>query len=204
MAKATTKAAATSAAKPTFSNLPRKQQAKPAITFEAVRFHAPSDAHAERFTRIFGLETVDYDGIRETTEECVGKSAHALEGNLNEKALAIHLQRVVASFVGSAFGAAQFYGNKVSQAQDLTMKSQNDDRDEDRDGVSGFESKAQSARIFAAQVGLQAYALMAAAEGAIIAYEHVVGEAWKPYVGTSPANATVARQSAEAELAAFG
>ena len=54
----------------------------------------------------------------------------------------IHLQRVVGSFVGSAHGAAQFYGGKVTQARDLTSKLANHDRDEDREGVYGFESRA--------------------------------------------------------------
>ena len=75
-----------------------------------------------------------------------------------------------AAYVGSAYGAAQFYGTKVTQARDLTVASQNDDRDEDRDGVAGFESNGERARLFAAEMGLQAYALMAAAEGAVHAY----------------------------------
>ena len=98
------------------------------------------------------------------------RCANVLCDDLNDKAMAIHLQRVVGSFVGSAFGAATFYQTKLTAARDLTMASQNDDRDEDRDGVSGFESKGERARLFAAQMGLQAYALMAAAEGAVHAY----------------------------------
>jgi hypothetical protein len=61
------------------------------------------------------------------------------------------------------------------------MASQNDDRDEDRDGVASFDSKAERARLFAAEMGLQAYALMAAAEGAVHAYNAITGEDWKPY-----------------------
>ena len=37
------------------------------------------------------------------------------ETALNEKALQIHLQRITGAFVGSAFGAAQFYGTKKSR-----------------------------------------------------------------------------------------
>jgi hypothetical protein len=116
----------------------------------------------------------------------------------------IHLQRVVGSFVSSAYGAATFYGTKVTQAKDLTMKSQNDDRDEDRGGVSGFESKAERARQFAAEMGLQAYALMAAAEGAVSAYAHITGEDWKPYEAPAAPASSTSRHSAEAQMAAFG
>jgi hypothetical protein len=41
----------------------------------------------------------------------------------------IHLQRIVGAFVSSAHGAATFYQSKVTTAKDLTMASQNDDRD---------------------------------------------------------------------------
>ena len=155
-------------------------------------------------SRTFGLEPVDYAAILERTEEHVALSAQTLQDALNEKALRIHLQRVVGSFVGSAYGATQFYGTKVTQARDLTVASQNDDRDEDRGGAVGFESKAQRARIFAAEMGLQAYALTAAAEGAISAYAHITGEEWKPYERDPEPATGVSRQSAAAEMAAFG
>jgi len=110
----------------------------------------------------------------------------------------------VRAFVCSARRAAQFYGGKVTQARDLTSKLANDDRDEDREGVYGFESRAARARQFAAEAGLTAYALMAAAEGAIDAYTHITGEKWKPYEPPVAGPATVGRQAAEAEIAAFG
>ena len=117
----------------------------------------------------------------------------------------IHLQRVVGSFVSSAYGASTFYQTKVTTAKDLTMASQNDSRDEDRDGVSGFMSKAENARLFAAQMGLQAYALMAAAEGAVHAYAHITGEDWKPYEAPmSATSSTTSRKSAAEEMNAFG
>jgi len=52
------------------------------------------------------------------------------------------------------------------------MTPQNDDCD----GVSGFERKAERARQFAAEMGLQAHALMAAPEGAVHAYAHITSE----------------------------
>src|ERR1700722_14550951 len=105
---------------------------------------------------------------------------------------------------GSAFGAAQFYGTKKSAAMELTSKLLNDDRDEDREGPAGFESKAERARLFAAKMALQAFALMAAAEGAISAYSDITtGEVWKPYEAPTAPAATVARKSAAVEMAAF-
>ncbi len=49
---------------------------------------------------------------------------------------------------------------------------------------------------------MQAYALLAAAEGAIEAYRTITGEDWKPY--RAPAqDEGVARKSAAAEMSAF-
>jgi hypothetical protein len=188
----------------TSKSAPRRQTARSAITFEHVRTHAPNAGLAENLSRTFGLDPVDYAAILERTEEYIALSARTLQGALNDKALQIHLQRVAGAFVGSAHGAAQFYGTKVTQARDLTMASQNDARDEDRGGGAGFESKAQRARLFAAEMGLQAYALMAAAEGAISAYAHITGETWKPYERDPEPAAGIGRQSADTELAAFG
>jgi hypothetical protein len=182
----------------------RKSPVRQAITFELVQAHAPHAGLAENLSRTFGIDPVDYAAIREATEENIGLSAKALQPTLNDKAMEIHLQRVVGSFVSSAYGAATFYGTKVTQAKDLTMKSQNDDRDEDRGGVSGFESKAERARQFAAEMGLQAYALMAAAEGAVSAYAHITGEDWKPYEAPAAPASSTSRHSAEAQMAAFG
>jgi hypothetical protein len=182
----------------------RKSPVRQAITFELVQAHAPHAGLAENLSRTFGIDPVDYAAILEATEENIGLSAKALQPTLNDKAMEIHLQRVVGSFVSSAYGAATFYGTKVTQAKDLTMKSQNDDRDEDRGGVSGFESKAERARQFAAEMGLQAYALMAAAEGAVSAYAHITGDDWKPYEAPAAPASSTSRQSAEAQMAAFG
>ena len=145
------------------------------------RATCPHQGLTDNLVRTFGLEPVDYDGIRDATAEHIARAAKAFGTALNEKALQIHLQRITGAFVGSAFGAAQFYGTKKSAAMELTSKLLNDERDEDRDGPAGFESKAERARLFAAEMALQAFALMAAAEGAISAYADITGEAWKPY-----------------------
>ena len=70
----------------------------------------------------------------------------------------------------------------------------------DRDAPIGFDSRAARARQFAAEAGMQAHALLAAAEGALAAYAFLIGEDWKPYEGT---NAPVSREAAAAELDAF-
>ena len=197
-------AAKTSSKKTTTQPATRPQPVRQAITLEAVIARAPHGSLAENLSRTFGLNCPDYAVIREGTEENMVRSANVLRDDLNDKAMEIHLQRVVGSFVSSAFGAATFYQTKVTAARDLTMASQNDDRDEDRDGVSGFESKAERARLFAAEMGLQAYALLAAAEGAVHAYAHITGEAWKPYEAPLPATTNTSRKSAAEEMGAFG
>jgi hypothetical protein len=182
---------------------PRTQPARQSITFELVARLAPHQGLADNLVHTFGLDPVDYDGIRAATEQHIARAAEAFGTALNERALQIHLQRITGAFVSSAFGAAQFYGTKKSAALELTTKLLNDDRDEDRGGVYGFESKADRARLFAAEMALQSFALMAAAEGAVAAYADITGETWKPYAAATPPAASVARKAAAVEMAAF-
>jgi len=191
--QATTKPAAT-----------RTQPARQSITFELVARLAPHQGLADNLVRTFGLDPVDYEAIRDATGDHIAGAAKAFGTALNDKALEIHLQRITGAFVSSAFGAAQFYGTKVSAAKDLTTRLFNEDRDEDRDGPSGFESKAERARLFAAEMAVQSFALLAAAEGAVNAYADITGETGKPYVAPRAPAAGVARQSAAAEMSAFG
>jgi hypothetical protein len=186
----------------TASSPTRASQVRQTITFELVTRLAPNAAVADKIATRFALEPVDYHAIREATEEQVGRSAQALQSNVSDTAMKIHLQRIVGAFVGSAHGAATFYGNKVTQARDLTTSLANEDRDEDRDGVYGFENKVARAQQFAAEAGLAAFALLAAAEGAVHAYAEVTGDDWKPYEASAPAG-TVSRQAAAAAMDAF-
>jgi hypothetical protein len=55
----------------------------------------------------------------------------ALAKALSDRAMQIHLQRIVGSYVGSAHGAGQFYSKAVTEARDATAKLANDARDED-------------------------------------------------------------------------
>lgn len=172
-------------------------------TLDMVRLAAPSTDQIEHIVRCFGLSEVDGDGIRRTHHDLIVNTAGSLADGLGERAMEIHLQRIVGAFVGSAHGAGQFYSKAVSEARDMTTKLANDERDEDRDGPVGFESQAQRKREFAADMALQAFCLRMAAEGAVEAYAQVIGEAWKPFdrPETGP---SVDRQAAQAQMAAFG
>ncbi|MBW4025610.1 MAG: hypothetical protein HIU92_21280 [Proteobacteria bacterium] len=182
----------------------RAQQPRQTITLDLVARLSPTALQAEKIGTAFGLEPVDFDGIRETTEEQIALSAKALESTVNETAMRIHLQRIVGAFVGSAHGAATFYSSKVTVARELTMKLANESRDEDRDGVLGFDTKAARAREFAAQSGLTAFALYAAATGAVHAYAELTGETWKPYEAPVAPSRNVSAQAAAAQLDALG
>ena len=160
----------------------RSPMARDAITLERATAFCPNEAVAAGIARRFALEPVDYAAVREIHEEAIGRMANAFAETLGERATAMHFQRLVGALVTSAFNAGRFYSEKVSEARTLTAKLANDARDEDREGVWGFESKAQRARHFAAQMGLQAYSQLAAAEGAVDAYGAITGETWKPYV----------------------
>jgi hypothetical protein len=107
-------------------------QTRKPITLDMDLLVCPHAALAENLSRTFGLEPVDTVGIRESTEEHLAPTTKGLP--LTDKALELHLQRVEGAFVSSAFGAGQFYSQKVSQAKDLTAKVAN----EDRSGISRF------------------------------------------------------------------
>ncbi len=174
-------------------------------TLEMVRLACPDAAQAILIAESFGSPVIDSDGIRELHERLIVQTAEALGEGLGERAMQIHLQRIVGSYVGSAHGAGQFYSRAVTEARDLTAKAANDLRDEDLDGPVGFESAAQRKREFAADMGVQAHALRMAAEGAVAAYEHVVGERWKPFDRpVENAGQALDRKAAEQQMAALG
>jgi hypothetical protein len=135
-------------------------------TLEMVRLACPDAAQANRISDSFGLATLDSDGIRDLHERLIMETAQALKDGLSERAMQIHLQRIVGAYVGSAHGAGQFYSRAVTEARDATAKLANDSRDEDLDSPVGFDSAAQRKREFAADMALQAHALRMAAEGA--------------------------------------
>lgn len=176
------------------------------ITFETAARICPNEAVATKISTVYGLHEVDYHAIREATEEQLARSAKTLADNLGERferPLEIHLQRIVDGYVRSAHGAGTFYDTKAKLARDATSAIANDDRDEDRQGIDGLENRAQRACLFAAEVGLQAYAILAAAEGAVDAYAHVCGRDWKPYEGNQAPSQGVTRQAIKLQASAF-
>lgn len=174
-------------------------------TLEMVRLCCPDASQASLIAESFGLPILDSDGIRDLHERLIIDTAEALNDGLGERAMQIHLQRIVGAFVGSAHGAGQFYSRAVTEARDATAKAANDTRDEDLDGPVGFDSAAQRKREFAADMGVQSHALRMAAEGAVAAYEQVVGERWKPFErAIENPGQSVDRKAAELQLAALG
>lgn len=173
-------------------------------TLEMVRLTCPDAAQAALIAESFGSPVLDSDGIRTFHERMIVESAEVLGEGLSERAMQIHLQRIVGAFVGSAHGAGQFYSRAVTEARDLTAKAASDLRDEDLDGPVGFDSAAQRKREFAADMGVQAHALRMAAEGLCTAYEQVVGERWKPFERPveNPGQA-LDRKAAEIQMAAL-
>jgi hypothetical protein len=183
----------------------RVVQLRKGTTLEMARLSCPDAAQATRISQSFGLPILDSDGIRELHERLIVETAGSLQEGLSERAMQIHLQRIVGAYVGSAFGAGQFYSRAVSEARDATAKVACDARDEDIDGPVGFDGAAQRKREFAADMGLQAHALRMAAEGAVRAYQQVVGEPWKAFERpVETAGAGVDRKAVERQMAAFG
>ncbi|AVH45653.1 hypothetical protein [Agrobacterium tumefaciens] len=183
----------------------RVVQLRKGATLEMVRLTCPDSTQALKIAESFGTAVIDSDGIRDEHENLIIASAGGLAEGLGEKAMQIHLQRIVGAFVGSAHGAGQFYSRAVTEARDATAKASNDARDEDLDGPVGYDSAAQRKREFAADMGIQAHALRMAAEGAVAAYERVVGETWKPFDRpVENPGAGLDRKAAQAQMAALG
>jgi len=173
-------------------------------TLEMVRLACPDSPQAPRPPGSSGRASLDGAGTRALHERLTVEPAGALKDGLSARAMEIHLQRIVGSYVGSAHGAGQFYSRAVTEAREATAKLANDMRDEDLDGPVGFDSQSQRKREFAADMGLQAHALRMAAEGAVAAYEQVIGEAWEPFARqVEPAGETVTKKAAVAQVAAF-
>jgi len=106
-----------------------------------------------RYSESSGIAVLDSDRIGDLQP---GQRSKAQTRGLAEKAMQIHMQRIVRSFVGFAYCADQFYSRAVAEARDLTTELSNDTRDEVLDGPVGFDSRAQRRRKFAADLGLQA------------------------------------------------
>ncbi|MFK4047989.1 hypothetical protein ACI2KH_23955, partial [Roseomonas mucosa] len=117
-AKPNAKAAPTSTPAQQPSKRPAPEQRGPITMADAVAL-CPHQGLANNLSRTFALESVDMLHVRTTTDQSIRDATAALTDTLNERALAMHLQRIVGAFVGSAYGAGKFYSDKVTQARDL-------------------------------------------------------------------------------------
>ena len=63
---------------------PRGRSARQSLTFELVARLAPHQGLADNLVRTFGLDPVDYDGIRDATGEHIAATAKAFGTALNE------------------------------------------------------------------------------------------------------------------------
>ena len=192
------------------ANSPGRTKAREANTLERAHHLCPRLKLAENIARTFAMECVAADGveewaasIRDTTEEHVAQCAQLLSGTLGDIAMKISMQRIVEAHVSNAIGAGTYYQSRVTIMRDLNTKGSNDDRDEDRDGPAGFDSKAEQARQFAAEKAMEAFALLQAAEGAVSAFAHIIGEVWKAYQPPQQAGGTLRQRSAAAEMSVF-
>ena len=176
-----------------------KTKARPALTFEMARQLCPHDGLAQNVAERFGLTLPEYDEIRIAQVTTLEQMAQAFQGSLNERATEMHFQRIVGAIVGSAIGAGNFYSERVKQAREATIRAADI---ENEDAPYGLESKAQRARDFAADMAMQAYALLAAAHGAVEAYKSLTGQDWKAYEAPAEAN-LVEKKAAAAQIDAF-
>jgi len=170
------------------------------VTLETALRFAPTEDVSSKICKVFAMDPVPMAEIRETVEEHLVAQSRIMP--LTDKNMEMHFQRIVGQYVGSAVSAARFYDTKRQAAREMASQF-NEFRDEDRDGASGFEGKLERAQAFAAEMAWQSLATLAAAEGAVSAYSNITGNEWKPYVGTTPASATVSAQAVAARASAF-
>ena len=179
-----------------------RPQSRPTRTLEHAREFCPSEHEVDRIADAFGLDQIDPAVIRTSTRNHLTQLVQPIADHMTETGLKVFLQRLVAGFVDSACRTGEFYDAKVAEARRANAKLHCEDRGEDLPGVAGFDSRAQRTREFAAKLAMQAMALLAAAEGAVQAFEHLTGDTWRPY--TPPPAVGLDRRAGEVQLAAFG
>lgn len=142
------------------------------VTFETAARLCPNEAVAAKISRVFSTKgPVDYDAIRRATRDSLTSGAEVLAGHLTgPRAMVLeqHMQRAVAGFVRSAHDAGDSYTGHVA-------------------GLNASRAEGENAMAYhaqhAAEAGLHAYALLAAAHGAMDAYASVCGEDYRPHAG---------------------
>jgi len=177
-----------------------KPQTRTPVTFDMALQLCPHQGVAENVAAAFGLIVPEYDAIRAEHASALKRMAEAFDGALNDKATTMHFQRIVGALIGSATGAGRFYSDKVSEARAATARAA-DGGDDEHGTPIGLESKAERAREFAADMAMQAYALLAAAHGAVDAFKELTGDDWKAY--EAPAETRVQKKAASAQIGAF-
>ena len=80
-------------------------QLRKGASLEMVRLACPDSAQASLISESFGLPVIDSDGIRDLHHKIIVETAESLNEGLGDRAMRIHLQRIVGSYVGSAHGA---------------------------------------------------------------------------------------------------
>ncbi|GBQ34119.1 hypothetical protein HLH34_18885 [Gluconacetobacter azotocaptans] len=175
----------------------------PQITVEAAARLAPTIGQVAKMVEFFALKDLHAPTIREATVNAITSAARALQECMNALGLKIYLHRVVDGYVRAAYGAAQHYDQKANEARDLSSPFANQHRDEDRMGIDGQENEAGKARATAAQAGVNAFAALVAAQGAVTAYVFMTGDEWRPYSRSVAPGRSVARRAAAEELSCF-
>jgi len=171
------------------------------LSFEQAALLCPTEGQAERIAEKFGLSVPDYQTIRELHARILHDMADGFAGALNDKATQMHFQRIAGSLVSSAVGAGRFYSEKVSEARAAAARAA--DGGEEPDAPVGFDSRALRAAEFAADMAMQAYALLAAAHGAVEAFKDITGDDWVAYQAHDDAQGALQQRSLKTQLSAF-
>ena len=199
-----TKPAAKAQPAPQVRRAPEGGNANMPFTLERSAQTCPSFDRMSKLEDMFGLAVPDAAELREKAEEAIGSlgtllvAAHGAGG---EVGTSMSLQGYVEAFVVRACLACEMADAKASNIRREVSKF-NAQRDEDRDGPSGFPSFLDNMMEFGARLALQGFVAHYLAEGAVSAFAHVTGEEWKPRTRKA-ASAPLDQQAAAARLSAF-
>lgn len=81
-------------------------QLRKGASLEMVRLACPDSAQASLISESFGLPVIDSDGIRDLHHKIIVDTADSLNEGLGDRAMQIHLQRIVGSYVAPPMGPA--------------------------------------------------------------------------------------------------
>ena len=157
-----------------------KPQTRPALTFEMAVQLCPHQGVAESVATAFGLIVPEYEEIRAEHAAALKQMAATFEGSLNDKATEMHFQRIVGALVSSAVGAG---GSTPRRSARPATPPPGPRTAATTNTAPRSASKARrSAPANSPPTWpMQAYALLAAAHGAIDAYKDLTGDDWKAY-----------------------